>query len=165
MNTVALRTRVHSLWRAVQAAALLTLLWWVLAGSAGWEFGVAVISLSTLAALAFPPVPRRWNSLGLLRLSGYFCKESVLAGTQVARLAFKMKPALQPVLRVHRLRLPAGPARTLFVMMISLLPGTLSADLEGDVVRVHVLSAELDSDLEPLEEWVVGFLPPLAEPA
>ena len=166
MTLPTLRGIAGPLWRALQTAALLTLLWWILAGHAGWDFGVAAIAIATLVALAFPPAPRRWSLLGLLRLIGYFCKESLLAGTQVARLAFKIRPALQPVLRDHHLRLPVGPARTLFVMMISLVPGTLSADLDGDVVRVHVLSAELDSDLEPLEELVAGlFVIPLAKSA
>lgn len=162
MTLPTLRGMAGPAWRTLQAAALLTLLWWILAGNAGWGFGLAAITLSTAAALAFPPAPRRWSLIGLLRLIGYFCKESLPAGTQVARLAFKIRPALQPVLRDQHLRLPAGPARTLFVMMISLVPGTLSADLDGEVVRVHVLSAELDSDLEPLEELVAGlFVIPL----
>jgi multicomponent Na+:H+ antiporter subunit E len=152
------------LWRALQTAALLTVLWWILADNAGWNFGMAAIIMATLVALVFPPVSRRWSLRGLGRLIGYFCKESLLAGVQVARLAFKLRPALQPALRDHPLHLPAGPARTLFVMLISLLPGTLSADLDGEVVRVHLLSAELDSDLAPLEEWVADlFVIPLAE--
>jgi multicomponent Na+:H+ antiporter subunit E len=37
------------------------------------------------------------------------------------------------------LRLPPGSARTLFIAVISLLPGTLSAELEGRRLRVHTL--------------------------
>ena len=166
MTLLTLRRIAGPLWRALQTAALLTVLWWILASNAGWDFGVAAIAVSTLVALAFPPAPERRSLRGLGRLIGYFCKESLLAGVQVARLAFKIRPALQPALRDHPLHLPAGPARTLFVMLISLLPGTLSADLDGELVRVHVLSTELDSDLAPLEELVAAlFVIPLTEAA
>lgn len=164
MTTLTLRGTVSLVWRAVQAAALLTLFWWILADNAGWDFGVAAITVSTLTALVFPPVPRSWSPVGLVRFAGYFCKQTVLAGLQVAWLACRFKPALQPMLQDYPLQLPAGPARNLFVLATNLLPGTLSADLEHEVVRVHVLSAELNSDLKPLEELIAGlFAIPIAE--
>jgi multicomponent Na+:H+ antiporter subunit E len=115
------------------------------------------IFAATLVTLVFPPAAARWNLVGLLRFLMYFCKESLLAGIQVVRLAFKANLKLRPVVVVYSLRVPSGPARTLFVMMISLLPGTLSAGLDGDKVIVHILSAELNSGLAFLEERVAGL--------
>lgn len=71
---------------------------------------------------------------------GYFLGRSLLAGVAVAGLALQRRPALRPVLLRWPLRLPPG-ARELFLSTVSLLPGTLSAQLEGDVLLVHALDA------------------------
>ena len=39
-------------------------------------------------------------------------------------------------------------AQRLFVNSISLLPGTLSADLHGNTVRIHALDTRADIELE-----------------
>lgn len=162
--TQSIPAAVRRLGRAVQVAALAALLWWALADNTGWRFGAVAIAAAVAAAMAFAPAPQRWSPLGLVRFIGYFCKESMRAGLQVAWLACRPRPALRPLLRDYPLRLPVGPARNLFVLTSNLLPGSLSADLEGDVVRVHVLSAELESDLKRLEELIAGlFAIPTAE--
>lgn len=50
----------------------------------------------------------------------------------------------------YRFHLPPGPARTLFVAIISLLPGTLSADMEEDFVRIHTVGADSTATRERL---------------
>lgn len=40
--------------------------------------------------------------------------------------------------------LPQGQARLIMVNVVSLLPGTLSADIEGDVLVLHALDTTTD---------------------
>jgi multicomponent Na+:H+ antiporter subunit E len=81
---------------------------------------------------------------------------SVRAGIDVAGRAFAPKVRLDPRLLVYPLRLPDGSARFFFMIVISLIPGTLTADVRGDNLLVHVLDQSLDNhgDLAALEERV-----------
>jgi multicomponent Na+:H+ antiporter subunit E len=116
--------------------------WWVIAeGRAdGWPVALA----AALAALA---VRRRLGSgpfqplrpLGLARFIPFFLWESLRGGVDVAGRALRPGLRLDPALLDYRVRSPAGPARTLFVGALSLLPGTFAADLDDDVVRIHTL--------------------------
>jgi multicomponent Na+:H+ antiporter subunit E len=143
--------------RACKVAALMALLWWSLAGNAGWGFGAVAIAAATLTSL-FLATPRpRWSVWGTLRFVLYFLKESILAGIDVAKFAFGTRLSLHPRLLTYHLHVPVGPARTLFVLTINLLPGTLSAELTGDTVIVHVLDAPMDAGLERLEERIAGM--------
>jgi multicomponent Na+:H+ antiporter subunit E len=62
--------------------------------------------------------------------------------------------SLQPGLVRHRLRLPAGVCRVSLANVVTMLPGTLSADLVDDELVVHTLDTGRDMhamvlDLEP----------------
>ncbi len=46
---------------------------------------------------------------------------------------------IAPQMIDYPLRLPSGLPRVMLVNIMSLLPGTLSAELEGQVLKVHVL--------------------------
>lgn len=123
------------------------LLWWVLAGGAGWTFGVPVIALAVGASLALQPVRRVYlRPLGLLRFLAFFAWRSMQAGFDVARRAFAPGMPLAPAIVEHRLRLPPGPARVFLANTMSLLPGTLSAALAGDRLRLHVLDKRQPSE-------------------
>jgi multicomponent Na+:H+ antiporter subunit E len=134
-----------ALWRTLLFAAL----WWVLAGGAAWGFGAPVIAAAVGVSLALQPVRRvRLRPWGMLRFAGYFLTQSPRAGLDVARRAFAPGLPLAPALLDFRLRLPEGPARTLLVNTMSLLPGTLSAGIEGNRLRLHVLDTQLPVEQE-----------------
>ncbi len=123
------------------------LLWWVLAGGTGWAFGVPVIVLAVVASRVLQPVRRvPFRPLGLLRFLAFFAARSVQAGFDVARRAFSLGPPLSPAIIEHRLQLPPGPARVFLADTMSLLPGTLSAGLAGDRLRLHVLDTRQPSE-------------------
>jgi multicomponent Na+:H+ antiporter subunit E len=46
---------------------------------------------------------------------------------------------IDPQLIQYEFRLPTGTARTFFMNVVNLLPGTLSADRGNDVLTVHVM--------------------------
>jgi multicomponent Na+:H+ antiporter subunit E len=154
---------------AAQRALVFALLWLVLTEGSGRypALAAATVAAATLASLALlPPGPARWRLAALARFVPYFLRQSLLGGLDVSRRAFHPGLPLSPAFLDWPLRLPAGPARTFFVGVLNLLPGTASTAVAGDVVRVHVLDrhASVDATLATLEERVAALydvpLPP-----
>ena len=124
-------------------------LWWVLtAGDSGsWIIGVPVVlvaawlSISLAGAAAF-----RLSFAGLARYLVFFVVESIRGGVDVAR---RLLPGghVEPQLLHYRTGLAEGLPRNLLVYTVSLLPGTLAVDIEGDRLTLHALSR----DMQPLE--------------
>jgi multicomponent Na+:H+ antiporter subunit E len=156
-------------WQAwARRVVLFAVLWWALTDGAtgAWLFGIPVILLGAWTSLLL--WTRQPLSLfGLARFLPYFVLQSLAGATDVARRALDPAMPLCPGLVRHRLRLPAGAARIGLANVISMLPGTLSADLAGDEVLVHALDTRNDVhamvlDLEPRIAAVFGVaLPPL----
>jgi len=141
--------------------ALFAALWWVLTGAdaASWLVGAPAVVAATWASLALA-APRRALSLrGVLRFLPYFLWASLAGGIDVARRVLRPRMPIEPGLCSYRMRLRDPLARVVFVDTISLLPGTLSADLCGDQVRVHALDARaaVDPELERLERRVAAL--------
>jgi len=139
-----------SVLRSVAGRGLLfAALWWVLAGGAAWGFGAPVIATAVGVSMALQPARRPWlRPWALARFLGFFLTQSPRAGLDVARRAFAPGLPLAPALHDFHLRLPEGPARTLLLNIMSLLPGTLSAGLAGDRLRLHVLDTRLPVEWE-----------------
>jgi multicomponent Na+:H+ antiporter subunit E len=96
----------------------------------------------------------RWAALPGFFL--FFLRSSMAGGLDVARRVLDPRLPVSPGFVVYRTKLPHGPGRVLFVNVISLLPGTVSAGLEGERLTVHALDAEsaVDTALRDLEERV-----------
>ena len=155
--------RPRSIWPAIRSwlvqAALLAALWWILTdGAAGsWLVGAPVIAvLATFGALKAGPSPMTWSPGGLLLFLPYFLWTSLLGAADVARRAFRPRLALDPVFHDHAIRLSTEPARVFFANAVSLLPGTLSAELRDGHLIVHALDAgrPVGGDLARLEDKV-----------
>jgi len=135
---------------------LFAVLWWVLAEGRidGWWLGAIAVATATWAsAVLMPPSTHR---LRLSRMPGFvwfFLKNSVRGGFQVAMIAFRGRAALQPDVLELQLSLPAGGPRVLLTNVIGLMPGTLSVELAGEWLRVHVLDERLPiaADVAELE--------------
>ena len=86
----------------------------------------------------------------------FFFRRSLQGGVDVARRAFHPRMPIAPELIDYPLRLPPGLPRVILVNTVSLLPGTLSAELDGQVLKVHVLDGLGDfmPELEALEQSV-----------
>lgn len=74
------------------------------------------------------------------------------SGDFAGRSGFAIEPRLHP----YALGLPPGNARTFFIGVVSLLPGTLSAEVVGDTLEVHVIGGrrDVDAQLRGLEQRV-----------
>ncbi|MFN3750305.1 MAG: Na+/H+ antiporter subunit E [Thiobacillus sp.] len=135
------------LWRI----ALFAVLWWALTdGRPGsWGVGGVSVALATAASVyLLPPLETRVSRIGLLRFLAFFVLQSLHGGVQVAAFALRPRPGLKPGLQEVRLRLPAGLGRILLVSTLSLLPGTLSVELDGDRLCLHVLDDTAPTERE-----------------
>ena len=140
--------------RLALTALVLTLLWGALTGwdPEGWVMGVPAILAGVALAWALPP-PAGWRlaPLALLRFVGWFAVHVVIGAVDVSRRAFSADMRLRPGFRRYPLTLPPGAARVVFVNTITLMPGTLSAQIDlgddGDApdhVSVHMLDTGAD---------------------
>lgn len=113
----------------------------------GAETG-AELAVGLLAAAAatwvslrlLPPGPGRLRYGALVRLAWRFLWHSVVAGIDVARLAFAPRLALRPGWLNYQVRIPPGPGRATFGALTSLVPGTLAVGAgPGDTLVYHCL--------------------------
>jgi multicomponent Na+:H+ antiporter subunit E len=140
---------------AGQTAVLLFGVWLALSGLRDWALGLGFAVLGAVLAARYGLVqePHPWRPLRVLGFFLFFLRESLLGAMDVARRALAPSLPLAPDFVRHPMRLPGGPARTLMVSVVSLLPGTLSADLEEDgaTLLVHVLARESAASVSRLE--------------
>ena len=147
----------------VRRALLFTLLWWVLTGgeAGGWVVGIPFIVLGTWLSLQLwteYPLSLR----GLLGFFPWFAVQSLAGAGDVARRALHPRMPLTPGIVRHRLTLPAGVCRVSVANVVSMLPGTLSADLVDDELFIHTLDTTKDMhamvhDIEPRSAAVFGL--------
>lgn len=154
VRTPGLRGRL--VW-AAQSFSVLFAVWVLLNGADGWITGVAaaVLGAATAAWLAEQP-PNRWNPIRLVAFSAFFLGESMRAGLDVAVRTLHPWMPVAPDFFDYPIALPPGQPRTLLISIITLLPGTLSAELSSDGRRlvVHELSAGGRESVERLEGWI-----------
>ena len=148
--------------RALPRFGFLAVLWYVLTdGHEGsWGVGIPVLLAGTCASLLLQSPHRwKWRLVGLARFLPVFFWLSCRGGFDVALRALHPHCPLTPGLLIYPLGLPIGPARIFFANTVSLLPGTLSADLEDERLTVHILDERLSSleSLQLLESLVAGL--------
>jgi len=135
------------------------LVWWVLAEGRndGWALGGVAILAATWASLVLlPPTAQRIHVAALARFLAFFISNSVRGGAQVALLALRGSTALQPDIVTLPMQLPPGGPRVLLAYTLGLMPGTLSVDLAGDILYMHVLDARLPvaAEVQALEDVI-----------
>jgi multicomponent Na+:H+ antiporter subunit E len=150
-------------WQAwLRRIILFAVLWLILTGGSAdsWLIGLPVVLVSAWLSLTlWAETPL--SVTGILRFAPWFLYQSVAGATDVAFRAMQPRMPLYPGLVRHRLRLPAGASRVMLADVVSMLPGTLSADLEGDELVIHALDTRKDlhamvEDLEPRIALVFG---------
>ena len=142
------RARRPAWLRALLAMLAAAALWAVLAGgeALAHPFAWLAIALTGGAVLALPAGRAMGlHPAALPALAGFFLRNSVLGGIDVAWRAATPRLPLQPGFESYVVRLPHGPPLTLFMAMLSLLPGTLAVRLEGRRMTLHVLDGRSDN--------------------
>ena len=133
--------------RWIFPAVILGLLWVLLTGGdiGSWLVGVPSV---LLAVIAFNNLntgrPLRLRASRLPAFIAWFVWHSLKGGADVAWRAVHPGLPLHPGFVSYRLLLAPGPARTFLVNCVSLLPGTLSAELVDDELLLHALDTETD---------------------
>ena len=134
--------------------ALLCALWAVLANGEGWAFGVPGALIAAWLSLRLAPASAwRLRLLAVPRFVGWFLLQSLRAGWDVAWRTLHPALPLDPGMVRHCPTLPAGAPTWWLMLVISLLPGTLSVRLEGDMLELHCLDAhgEISADVQRAE--------------
>ena len=133
---------------------LFVLMWWVLTDGAmdSWQVGLPVVLVATLASVMLMP-PLSWSLRGMFLFIPYFLWHSLRGGVDVARRALHPQLPISPGLFDYRFRLPPGMPRVFMANTVSLLPGTLSVELDEEFLRVHVLdeTGAINEELNMLE--------------
>ena len=98
---------------------------------------------------------------GTLRFIPYFLLESARGGWRVAVATLSPRMSLSPAFVLYDIGLGNRAARVFFMNCVSLLPGTLAADLRVNQLRVHVLDDRIDTEAEliQLEEYILSMFP------
>ncbi len=154
---------VASHWRRFLATALaLSLIWGALTGfrSDALIFGLPAVLAGAGLVFLLPSRPGwRLSPRGALTFVLWFAAQTVRGAVDVALRAFSPAMPLRPGFRRYPIALPQGAPRVMFLNTITLLPGTLSAEIAGDQVIVHMLdtSADLNADLGALETRIAAL--------
>jgi multicomponent Na+:H+ antiporter subunit E len=126
----------------IHRIAILSFTWWVLTNGAfdSWQVGIpAILAAIYLDFRLFRPKVKRWSLGGIFVYALLFLKFSITSGIDVIWRAYHPRLPLNPAIIEYPLRLTSSSARNLFVCTVSLLPGTLTAELDERSLVVHVL--------------------------
>jgi len=129
--------------------------------------GIPAVGVATWASAWLTPTAAwRWSPVGTARFAGFFIAHSAWGGMDVAWRALHPRLPLAPGFQTLRLRLPPGTARVFLVNVVSLLPGTLGAGLQGDTLTLHVVdtTAPVERNLRKVEERVAAMFRLSLEP-
>ena len=129
----------------LSCASILLLLWWVLTDgvAASWWIGMPAVLLALmLGTVLIPTTVFVWSEMPRYLL--FFFLHSLLGGVDVARRVLQRNMSIAPELYEYTLRLPMGLPQVMMANSVGLLPGTLSVEIENNVLTVHVLDKHTD---------------------
>lgn len=151
----------------LSAAGLYAAAWWALAREGPGIVALGAVAVLAAAAAAYrlaEPRTTRVRWWRLPRLAGFFVWHSLRGGLDVARRAASADMRLAPGFLVVELSLASEEARVLTAIVVSLLPGTLAARLDGTRLTLHALDARqpIEAEVRRLEREIALLLAPLA---
>lgn len=126
---------------------LLSLLWFILTAG-NIESIIVGLPFILLAAFSIQRLSDNSkisiNAQALLRFIPWFLWNSLRGGIDVAKRAISPTLQLNPGFVIYPLNIPAGSARIFMINCLSLLPGTLSAELNNNTLVLHALDVNMD---------------------
>lgn len=134
--------------------ALFAVAWLAVTEAAPSTLGYGLVAVPLIVAVSYlltGPVRRKGNrrpfraALAAVALFGWVVWRSVVGGIDVSRRALWLPRAdIAPEWREHTTELESDAARVALAFVMNLMPGTLSARLDGARMDVHVISPDLD---------------------
>lgn len=149
--------------RAILRLAVIAIaLWLVLTEGRRLGFEALILIAAAVAAGMYygPTHIYRWRPVELARFLTHFVRCSLRGGIDVAWRAVRPDLPVQSLFVRRRIRLGSGQPRTLLVSAISLMPGTLTADVDGDEIVVHLLAADMEQEIDALEARIAALFAP-----
>ena len=142
-------------------AAAFVVLWWALAGAgaASWLLGAPLVAVATALAAPGNAIVWRISPFAFLRFLPCYLWLAFTGGVDVARRALDPRLPLAPALLHFRLRLAGEPAVVLS-NVLNLSPGTLTVELDGDQLLLHVVDGTrpVEAQVRAAEEAVAKLV-------
>ena len=132
-------------------AAGLVAAWLLLTRGDAASFVIALPAIAAALYAAQRLCPARGATIslaGLLRFIPFFLAESLRGGWNVALATLSPRMRIEPAVMDYSIELEDERSLLLFANCVSLLPGTLAADLQDDRLEVHVLNVNSDNATE-----------------
>lgn len=141
---------------------LLASMWLLLSNGnlSSWVVGLPAIAAAVWASRSLNSAKSGTLSIpGLVVFIPFFIWESIRGGFDVLKRVLRPKMKINPGFLTYEVSLKGKQARLIFVNSVSLLPGTLAADLGLNSLKIHALDVSTDSTVELNRlEKVVGQL-------
>ena len=140
---------------AISLGLSLAVLWLLLSGHFTLlliSFGLLSVVLVVLLALRMDVVDHEGHPLhlNLMALLIYWCwllKEIFVSNIYVCRLILNPSMPISPTVIALRSSQSSDLARVIFANSITLTPGTVAIDVDGDITEVHAITEEAAKSL------------------
>ncbi|WP_179223225.1 Na+/H+ antiporter subunit E [Microbacterium sp. Yaish 1] len=145
------------------------------ASVAAFGYGMVAVPVVVATTYALTGIPRRRvglirsvrGALGALELASWVIGRSIVGGIDVARRAIWLPRAdIDPEWVTHTTVLETSTGRAALALVANLMPGSLTASIDGRLIAVHTISpsvdvagalASLERRIARIEEaWSVG---------
>jgi multicomponent Na+:H+ antiporter subunit E len=133
--------------RSLSLAAFLAAFWWLLSGQTApllLAFGAASVLLTVWLARRMEIVDHESHpvhlSAGLARYWLHLLREIAVSNVEVVRAILSPRLAIEPHFLTVRTRQTTDLGKVILANSITLTPGTVTVDLQGDELLVHALT-------------------------
>ena len=109
---------------------------------------IAVSAFNEKNILPVKPILFFYKSYIFFIYSMILIKEIFIAGIQVARIVISIKPDISPCVVKYNMKIKNKFYRLIFCNSITLTPGTLTVEVEEDVLSIHCLTEKNANDLD-----------------
>ncbi len=122
--------------------------------------GIAIAVVSGLITLRFFNLPLKYVNpiriLWFIFYLPYFIKEMIVANIKIMLIVLNPKLPIEPEFKKGKTELKTDYGKLLLTSSITLTPGTLSVDLEGDEVTIHCVKTDKSAReiMAPFEKFI-----------
>lgn len=153
-----LYARLHLVYAFILRNATAGAVWWILTEGdlSSWPVGLtSVLFCSVLSLYLSPPKSHNVNVVAMMKFMGYFLFASVVAGIDIAKKTVSKQLKIRSVMIEFNTPFQGLPL-WVFMISMSLLPGTLSISTTKHGLKIHCLDTEekIISELIRLETFI-----------